>query len=99
LARHRQPAEQTQTALKIDQTSRLLSAQPIVGYNPQLLLMPQLLANEIDQILHTFKLALAASADMLDTPAPSLGGWQLVIVDDKPEQKRLDTPVAHDRNS
>jgi hypothetical protein len=49
--------------------------------------MPQLLADEINQILHMFKLALAATADMLDTPTPCFSEWDIAIVDDKPEQK------------
>jgi len=63
------------------------------------LLIHQLLADEINQILHTLELALTAAADMLDTPAPWISGWHFAIVNDKPEQKGLDTPVAHDRIS
>jgi len=61
--------------------------------------MRHLLADEIDQILHTLELALTATADMLDTPAPSIGGRHFAIANDKPEQKGLNTPAAHARNS
>jgi hypothetical protein len=77
----------------------LLSAQLIVADNQRRLLIHQLLANEIHQILHALELALTASADMLNTPTPCLSGQHFAIVNDKPEQKGLDTPIAHDRNS
>jgi len=59
----------------------------IVTDNQQRLLMPQLRADEINHILHAFKLTLTATTDMLDTPAPCISGWHFIIVNDKPEQK------------
>jgi hypothetical protein len=61
--------------------------------------MNHLLTDEIYQILHVLKLALTAAADMLDPTAPGISGQRFAIANDKPEQKGLDTPIAHDRNS
>jgi hypothetical protein len=74
----------------------LLGAQLIVAYNKHRLVVYQLLTDKIDQILHTFELALKAAADMLDAPTPCVSSLGIVLLNDNPEQKGLDSPVAHD---
>jgi hypothetical protein len=85
--------------MDVDLRHRLLSAQLIVADNQQRLLIHQLLADEINQILYVFELALTAAADMLDTPVPCTNRRHFTSLNDKPQQKGLDTPVAHDRIS
>jgi hypothetical protein len=36
---------------------------------------------------------------MLDPPAPGISGQHGALANDEPEQKGLDTPIAHDRIS
>jgi hypothetical protein len=77
----------------------LLGAQLIVAYNKHRLIMHELLTDKIDQILHTLELALKAAADVLNAPTPCISSLGIVLLNDNPEQKGLDSPVAHDRIS
>jgi hypothetical protein len=79
--------------LGLEQT--LLGAQLFIADNQHRLFVHQLLADKIDQILHALELPLEAATDVLDAPTPGIRSLGIVLLNDNPEQKGLDAPVAH----